>query len=1119
MARPLFDSEYLFGIHEPGGEQYMLDANRPGWIVFTEGIGQDPANQSGRDYRSYSDRGIGVLARLNHGYEPQGTIPTSDRYAAFAQRCANFVANSQGCKLWIIGNEMNFAVEWPRRGAQPPLSQQQPAPAATPAVPSVPAESSAGASSSGEGRLSRVWRSLLNILGAGDSRRQESSQAESPLPAPPAEPAMLPPGATPLPPDEADPFHHGDPRRFSALLPTPAAIPGGPDGPMALPADAEVITPAKYAECYRLCREAILSVPGHANDQVLIGAVAPWNIDTTYPGNASGDWVLYLRDILTELGPEGCDGITIHTYTHGVDKNLIYSDAKLDSFPNYHYHFYAYRDFMGAIPANMRHLPVYLTETDQNDPWLNQNNGWIQAAYGEINHWNAQPGNQQIRNMILYRWPQIDKWYIEGKHGVVDGFRQSLQQDYKWRAVMPPRANYGPGDRLSVREAVKLRRSPGFRGKPGDDVVTTLDAGTRLTVLDAAPASVDDLVWWKVQAGSPGAAEGWLAQFNGAGQPFVRLMEKSAVVSPGTDDGIDAGARVTTLTIVRLRRSIGYRNKPEEDTVAFIPAGAELVVTGPARQKDELTWWPVRGIDDDQQPVSGWMAESAPGGDPLIARLGDVTPPDVGDNGDGGRFAPGDRIKALDIVRLRRSPGYADKPADDTLGYLPVDTSGPVLDGPRTVDGLVWWKVRMTLDSGETREGWAAESAPGGVMLLAAAGTDDGDGSDQPGGALFSPGANAVTQNVVRMRKTPGYTGKGADDLVVDAPMGAVVTIVAGPRTVDGLTWWQADASVGGQAFRGWMAESAPGGELLLRLMEGPRPADGVFPIGALIQTHGVMRIRNAPGHLNKPDDDVLGALAAKTTVYVIAGPREQDGLIWYQIGGVAVPAGEIVGWGAQAAPDGVALLGYASRLPGTDIPDLTTKSYLAAPYRGNFGISQLWGERPQVYSQFSYEGVSLRGHNGIDFLTPMNTLLQAVDDGVVAEAVFNDPTGFGHYVLLHHAWGESIYAHMEAIDVQPGQTVSRGQLIGRSGTTGNSQGPHLHFSIRINPYQRTDGWGGFSDPLPYLPPASFQLPAYITTPPGSGPAPQHLGLPPTGRDPISTAPGMNPDQPGLRRP
>ena len=50
-----FEADYIFGIHEPGGEGHMLNAGRPGWIVFTEEIGYDPNRQDGRDYRAYSD--------------------------------------------------------------------------------------------------------------------------------------------------------------------------------------------------------------------------------------------------------------------------------------------------------------------------------------------------------------------------------------------------------------------------------------------------------------------------------------------------------------------------------------------------------------------------------------------------------------------------------------------------------------------------------------------------------------------------------------------------------------------------------------------------------------------------------------------------------------------------------------------------------------------------------------------------------------------------------------------------------------------------------------------------------------------------------------------------------
>jgi murein DD-endopeptidase MepM/ murein hydrolase activator NlpD len=68
----------------------------------------------------------------------------------------------------------------------------------------------------------------------------------------------------------------------------------------------------------------------------------------------------------------------------------------------------------------------------------------------------------------------------------------------------------------------------------------------------------------------------------------------------------------------------------------------------------------------------------------------------------------------------------------------------------------------------------------------------------------------------------------------------------------------------------------------------------------------------------------------------------------------------------------------------------------------------------------------------------------------------------------------------LNSVAVAGGQSVGRGQRIGVSGNSGNSTGPHLHFAIRIHPYARTDGWGGYSDPLPYMAPGDVILPGYV---------------------------------------
>jgi hypothetical protein len=94
------------------------------------------------------------------------------------------------------------------------------------------------------------------------------------------------------------------------------------------------------------------------------------------------------------------------------------------------FEFRAYRDFLAAVPAEMRKLPVYITETDQNERWADQNSGWVQAAYYEVDQWNQRPGSQKIQTLVLYRWKSFDQWGIEHKPGVIQDFRAAVARSY-----------------------------------------------------------------------------------------------------------------------------------------------------------------------------------------------------------------------------------------------------------------------------------------------------------------------------------------------------------------------------------------------------------------------------------------------------------------------------------------------------------------------------------------------------------------------------------------------------------------------------------------------------------------------------------------------------------------
>lgn len=92
-----------------------------------------------------------------------------------------------------------------------------------------------------------------------------------------------------------------------------------------------------------------------------------------------------------------------------------------------------------------------------------------------------------------------------------------------------------------------------------------------------------------------------------------------------------------------------------------------------------------------------------------------------------------------------------------------------------------------------------------------------------------------------------------------------------------------------------------------------------------------------------------------------------------------------------------------------------------------------------------------VRPHNGIDLGAPSGTPIYATRSGTVTRAAYQEG-GAGNYVSISHGDGfGSIYMHMTRYVVSVGQQVSAGQLIGYVGSTGVSNGPHLHFGISYN--------------------------------------------------------------------
>ncbi len=145
------------------------------------------------------------------------------------------------------------------------------------------------------------------------------------------------------------------------------------------------------------------------------------------------------------------------------------------------------------------------------------------------------------------------------------------------------------------------------------------------------------------------------------------------------------------------------------------------------------------------------------------------------------------------------------------------------------------------------------------------------------------------------------------------------------------------------------------------------------------------------------------------------------------------------------------------------------------------FGNTSFATKNPQIYNG--------RGHTGVDFRASVGTRVTSALGGLVSGTGNTDLVrgcySYGKWVLIKHPNGLStLYAHLSLISVSEGQTVNAGQIIGYSGNTGYSTGPHLHFAVFATEGVRVQKFSSsvncknaeipVADPKAYLNPLSY---------------------------------------------
>jgi murein DD-endopeptidase MepM/ murein hydrolase activator NlpD len=133
-------------------------------------------------------------------------------------------------------------------------------------------------------------------------------------------------------------------------------------------------------------------------------------------------------------------------------------------------------------------------------------------------------------------------------------------------------------------------------------------------------------------------------------------------------------------------------------------------------------------------------------------------------------------------------------------------------------------------------------------------------------------------------------------------------------------------------------------------------------------------------------------------------------------------------------------------------------ESGLTSDYSGDWtqlaDAPQMWPVEGPVGSGFGQREDPFNGegafHSGIDIEAPYGTPVRATADGEVSGAAMG--AGYGRAVVLNHGHDVmTLYGHLSAIAVLPGQHVILGQVIGYVGQTGRATGPHLHYEVRVH--------------------------------------------------------------------
>lgn len=415
-------------------------------------------------------------------------------------------------------------------------------------------------------------------------------------------------------------------------------------------------------------------------------------------------------------------------------------------------------------------------------------------------------------------------WYLVRVQGFGDGWSVTT-------AMSPSPINESPAAQFTVGAIVEATQTINIRPRPGlaQGVIATAGAGTSFEI-SQPPIEVTGHIWYGVYSASFGG--GWVVEdyLRGTGSP------------PAGKFDINDTFRVTSVTNLRSAPTTSG------SVLATMSVGTTGAVIGGPRTANGYIWWQVTLTSG----TTGWCIENW-----LVETEGGSEPPPT------GKFEIGATFEVSENTNLRSSATTGAS----VVTVMQVGTTGAVLGGPQSANGYIWWQVRTS--GGST--GWSVED-----WLIE---TDGGTEPPPPTGMFEIDDTVRVTENL-NLRSAASTAGS----VIAVLPVGTTATVIGGPTSANGYTWWNIQTGQGtGWAVEDWLVEADGGAD--------PPPGGGIFDVGDAVRVTERVNFRTGAGTSNS----VIAVLAVGTTGTIAGGPSSASGFNWWQL---QVSAG--TGWAIE---------------------------------------------------------------------------------------------------------------------------------------------------------------------------------------------------------------------------